>query len=143
NFPGRFHGFVEGNDISLGTVDVVVTDGFTGNVALKVTEGVASLMKVFMKDAFSSSPLAMLGAVLASGAMKRLKKRMDPRRYNGGMFLGLDGICVKSHGGMDEVGFCSAILMAANLVKQGYNKRVAEELQQLMVDAPPENVEAI
>lgn len=143
NFPGRFKGFVEGNDIALGTVDVVVTDGFTGNVALKVTEGVASLMKVFMKDAFRSSPLAMLGALLASGAMKKLKKRMDPRLYNGGMFLGLDGICVKSHGGMDEVGFKSAILMAADLVKQGYNKRVASELQQLVIDIPSDSAEAL
>lgn len=147
NFPGSFRGFVEGNDISLGTVDVVVTDGFTGNVALKVTEGVATLMKHFMKDAFSSSPLAMFGMVLASGAMKRLKKRMDPRNYNGGMFLGLDGICVKSHGGMDEIGFRSAILMAANLVEHGFNKGVAAELEQLAAvqaaHVMPENVGAL
>lgn len=131
HFPGDFRGFVEGNDISLGTVDVVVTDGFTGNIALKVTEGVATLMKQFMKEAFTSSPLAILGMILASGAMKRLKKRMDPRLYNGGMFLGLDGVCVKSHGGMDEIGFRSAILMAANLVEHGFNKGVAAELEQL------------
>jgi glycerol-3-phosphate acyltransferase PlsX len=149
HFPGVFRGFVEGNDISLGTVDVVVTDGFTGNIALKVTEGVASLMKQFMKEAFTSSPFAMLGMMLASGAMKRLKVRMDPRNYNGGMFLGLDGVCVKSHGGMDEIGFRSAILMAANLVEQGFNKGVAAELQQLAADQaavpgmpPVENAEA-
>lgn len=147
NFPGTFKGFVEGNDISLGTVDVVVTDGFTGNVALKVTEGVATLMRHFMKDAFGSSKLAMLGLLLASGAMKKLKKRMDPRRYNGGMFLGLDGICVKSHGGMDEVGFRSAILMAANLVQHGFNKGVAAELEQIAAQqaslpANRENAEA-
>ena len=150
NFPGVFRGFVEGNDISLGTVDVVVTDGFTGNIALKVTEGVATLLKQFMKEAFTSSPLAVLGMMLASGAMKKLKKRMDPRLYNGGMFLGLDGICVKSHGGMDEVGFRSAILMAANLLEHGFNKGVAAELerlaaQQSAVAAPPlaEGAEAL
>jgi glycerol-3-phosphate acyltransferase PlsX len=143
NFPGRFKGFVEGNDIALGTVDVVVTDGFTGNVALKVTEGVASLLKQFMTDAFKSSPLAMLGALLASGALKKLKKRMDPRLYNGGMFLGLDGICVKSHGGMDEVGFKSAILMAAGLVQQGFNDRVAAELQQLVIEHSSDTAEAL
>jgi glycerol-3-phosphate acyltransferase PlsX len=135
HFPGKYKGFVEGNDISLGTVDVVVTDGFTGNIALKVTEGVASLMKHFMKESFTSSPLAMLGMILASGAMRKLKAKMDPRLYNGGMFLGLNGICVKSHGGMDEIGFRSAILMAANLVEHGFNDSVAAELHQIASDS--------
>ncbi|MCB9989248.1 MAG: phosphate acyltransferase PlsX [Rhodospirillales bacterium] len=132
DFPGSYHGFVEGNDIAKGTVDVVVTDGFTGNVALKVAEGVGSLTRHFLRDAFKSSPLAMLGAMLASGALKRMKKRVDPRFYNGGMFLGLDGICVKSHGGMDEYGFYRAIRVAYNLVEQGYNKRVATEISHVM-----------
>lgn len=131
-FPGRFHGFVEGNDITEGTVDVVVTDGFTGNIALKVAEGVAGLTGFFLREAFLSSPLAKLGALLASGALKRLKSRVDPRFYNGGMFLGLDGICVKSHGGMDAYGFSRAILVAADLVEQGYNRRVAQEIEHLM-----------
>lgn len=131
-FPGRFVGFVEGNDIPMGKTDVVVTDGFTGNVALKVAEGVGSLTSDFLKDAFKSSPLAMLGAALASGALKKLKQRLDPRFYNGGMFLGLGGICVKSHGGMDAYGFSRALLVAADLVAQDYNRRVISEIESLM-----------
>lgn len=131
-FPGRFAGFVEGNDIPMGKTDVVVTDGFTGNVALKVAEGVGSLTSDFLKDAFKSSPLAMLGAILASGALKKLKQRLDPRFYNGGMFLGLGGICVKSHGGMDAYGFSRALLVAADLVAQDYNRRVISEIESLM-----------
>jgi glycerol-3-phosphate acyltransferase PlsX len=130
--PGRYYGFVEGDDITRGTVDVVVTDGFTGNVALKVAEGVGNLMNNMMRQAFKSSPIAMLGAMLAMPALKKLKKQMDPRLYNGGMFLGLDGICVKSHGGTDDVGFANAIQVAANLVAQGYNRRVSAEIEHLM-----------
>lgn len=131
-FPGKFYGFVEGDDLPKGTVDVVVTDGFTGNVALKVAEGVADLTGYLFKKALTGTLLAKLGALLARGALKRLKKQLDPRAYNGGMFLGLNGICVKSHGGMDSYGFAHAILVAANLVEQGYNSRVAEEMEQLM-----------
>lgn len=132
NFPGKFYGFVEGNDITKGTTDVVVTDGFTGNVALKVAEGVGEMSTTFLKEAFSSSPIAKLGALLAYGALKKVKQRVDPRYYNGGMFLGLNGICVKSHGSMDEYGFSRAILVAADLVGQGYNDRVASEIEHLM-----------
>lgn len=132
DFPGQFCGFVEGTDLTEGRTNVVVTDGFTGNVALKVAEGVGDLTGYFLKEAFMSSLVAKLGAFLASGALKRLKKRVDPRFYNGGMFLGLDGICVKSHGGMDAYGFSRAIMVAANLVAQGYNKRVAQEIVQIL-----------
>lgn len=131
-FPGRYHGFVEGDDIPMGSVDVVVTDGFTGNVALKVAEGVSEFTTHMMKDAFKSSLLAKLGALLAYGALRRMKNRLDPRVYNGGMFLGLNGICVKSHGGMNAFGFSSAILVAANLVRNDYNRRVAQEIEQVM-----------
>lgn len=130
--PGKYHGFIEGNDICYGTVNVVVTDGFTGNVALKTAEGVGKMTTQFMRDAFKSSPFAMLGYLLASGAMKRLKKRVDPRTYNGGMFLGLAGVCVKSHGGSDEVATKHALLTAANLVENGFNDRVCVEIEQLM-----------
>ncbi len=132
DFPGKFVGFVEGNDIPRGSVDVVVTDGFTGNVALKVAEGVGALASRFLKDALTSSLMALAGAALAQGALKRLKDRFDARGYNGGMFLGLDGICVKSHGSMDSYGFSRAILVASNLIKNGYNKRVAQEIEQIM-----------
>ncbi len=131
-FHGKYHGFVEGNDITKGTVNVVVTDGFTGNVALKTAEGVGKLTSHFLKDAFKSSPLAMLGYLLASGAMKKLKGKLDPAKYNGGMFLGLDGVAVKSHGGSNIDGTENAILVAANLVHNGFNKRVASELQEVM-----------
>lgn len=131
-FPGKFIGFVEGNDMTSGEVDVVVTDGFTGNIALKVAEGVVSLSGHIIKSAFKSSPLAMLGGLFCYGALKKAKARMDHRAYNGGMFLGLNGICVKSHGGMDAFGFSQAILVAAGLVEKGYNTRVAREIEQLM-----------
>lgn len=131
-FPGRYHGFVEGDDIPMGTVDVVVTDGFTGNVALKVAEGVSDLTTHMLKEAFKSSLLAKLGALMAYSALKKMKKKMDPRAYNGGMFLGLNGICVKSHGGMNAYGFSNAILVAANLVRNDYNRRVAQEIEQVM-----------
>lgn len=131
-FPGEYKGFVEGDDIAKGTVDVVVTDGFTGNVALKTAEGVGKLTSHFLRDAFKSSPLSMLGYVLAARAMGQMKNRVDPRKYNGGMFLGVDGVCVKSHGGSDKIGTENAILVAADLLKNGFNKRVAYEIEQVM-----------
>ncbi len=134
NFPGRYVGFVEGNDIPMGTVDVVVTDGFTGNVALKTAEGVSKLISTLLKRHLKKSPLAMLGAMLASGALKKLKNDMDPRLYNGGMFLGVDGVCVKSHGGMDAVGFCNAILYAAEIADKNFNVRVASEISEVMAE---------
>src|SRR5262249_1098407 len=97
--PGRFYGFVEGNDIPCGTVDVAVTDGFSGNIALKTLEGTAQLVSHFLRQTFKSSILARLGYVLAQGSIGKLRMRLDPRRYNGAMFLGLQGVCVKSHGG--------------------------------------------
>jgi glycerol-3-phosphate acyltransferase PlsX len=126
--PGRLYGFVEGNDITAGTVDVVVTDGFSGNIALKTIEGTAHLFSHYLRQAFTSSPLARLGYMLSRGAFKRLKKRIDPRRYNGAMFLGLQGVCVKSHGGTDAEGFANAIGVAHDLVARGFNERIAEEL---------------
>lgn len=131
DIPGHYYGFVEGNDIPAGLVDVVVTDGFTGNVALKVGEGVGDLSAYFLKRAFRSSILAKIGALFAYKALKKVKKDFDPRYYNGGMFLGLNGICVKSHGGMDAYGFSRAILVAANLVEYGFNQRVADEIAHL------------
>jgi glycerol-3-phosphate acyltransferase PlsX len=126
--PGIFKGFVEGNDITAGTVDVVVTDGFSGNVALKTLEGTAQLITHFVRETFSSSPAARLGYLFAYRAMKKLKLRADPRRYNGAMFLGLEGICVKSHGGTDHEGFANAIDVACDLVERNFNARIKEEL---------------
>jgi glycerol-3-phosphate acyltransferase PlsX len=129
NFPGLYYGYIEGTDIPAGTTDVVVTDGFTGNVALKVAEGTSELIGHFVKDAFRSSLMAFLGGLFAWGAMKKLKQRVDPRFYNGGMFLGLNGICVKSHGSSDAYGFSRALKVAADLVDNDYNMKVAAEIK--------------
>jgi glycerol-3-phosphate acyltransferase PlsX len=126
--PGVFQGFVEGNDIAEGTVDVIVTDGFSGNVALKTLEGTAQLITHFVRETFASSPMARIGYLFAYGAMKKLRLRADPRRYNGAMFLGLQGVCVKSHGGTDHEGFANAIDVACDLVEHGFNERIREEL---------------
>ena len=100
-----YRGFVEGDDLGKGTVDVVVTEGFTGNIALKTAEGTAKQIAQYMRDAFRSSLMSKLGALMARGAFQALKEKIDPRRVNGGLFLGLDGVIIKSHGGMDSVGF--------------------------------------
>ena len=131
NLPVNFHGFVEGDDIGAGTVDVVVTDGFTGNIALKTIEGTAKLYTGFVRDAFRTSSFAKMGYLLASGAWKKLGKRVDPRRYNGGVFLGLNGVCVKSHGGTDGLGFAYAVGTAADMVRFGFNEKVVDEYQKL------------
>ena len=130
-FPGHYKGFVEGDDITKGTTDVVVTDGFTGNVALKTAEGVGKLSKYYLTEAFKSSPLATLGYLLAKPAINAMKNKVDPRKYNGGMFLGLSGICVKSHGSSDKLATENALHVAADLVKNGFNDRVAEEIESL------------
>ncbi|HYD68846.1 phosphate acyltransferase PlsX [Azospirillum sp.] len=130
-FPGRFYGFVEGNDIATGTTDVIVTDGFTGNVALKTAEGTAKLYTEFLRRTFQSSLTAKIGYLLARPAFQKLKARTDPRRYNGAMFLGLRGVCVKSHGGTDALGFANAIGVAANLATNGFNEKIKEEMQRL------------
>ena len=130
-FPGRFYGFVEGNDIATGTTDVIVTDGFTGNVALKTAEGTAKLYTEFLRRTFQSSMIAKLGYLLARPAFQKLKSRTDPRRYNGAMFLGLRGVCVKSHGGTDALGFANAIGVAANLATNGFNEKIKEEMLRL------------
>jgi len=131
DLPLRFHGFVEGNDITAGTVDVVVSDGFAGNIALKSAEGTAKLYTRFLRDAFSSSWLARLGYLLAKPALVKVKMRTDPRRYNGAMLVGLNGVTVKSHGGTDAVGFANAICVAADLISQGFNDKIKSELERV------------
>jgi len=135
DLPLRFHGFIEGNDIAAGTVDVIVTDGFSGNIALKTAEGTAKLYSEFLRRTFRSSLLAQLGYLLAKPAFKKLKMRTDPRRYNGAMLVGLGGLCVKSHGGTDAFGFANAICVAVDLAVHGFNERIKEELQRLGVAA--------
>jgi len=135
NLPIRFHGFVEGDDIPKGTVDVVVTDGFTGNIMLKTAEGTAKFYTRLLRDAFDNSLVARIGYLLARRSLLKVKLRTDPRRYNGAMFLGLNGIAVKSHGGTDAVGFANAIGVAVDLIAQGYNDRIKADLSRLHAPA--------
>jgi glycerol-3-phosphate acyltransferase PlsX len=126
--PLRYHGFVEGDDIGAGTVDVVVTDGFTGNIALKTAEGTAKQIGEFLRAAMGRSLLARTGALLAQGAFHALKEKMDPRQLNGGIFLGLNGIVVKSHGGTDATGFASAVDLAYDMASNGVVKNLAHDI---------------
>ena len=118
-------GFVEGGDIPGSRCDVIVTDGFTGNIAIKTGEGTAKLISDFLRQEFKATLLSKLSAVLALGALKRLQKRIDPRRVNGGVFLGLNGTVVKSHGSADETGVSAAIQLAFRLAQSGFQDRLA------------------
>ncbi|SDB17168.1 phosphate acyltransferase PlsX [Belnapia rosea] len=127
----NFHGFIEGHDIAAGTVDVVVTDGFTGNVALKTAEGTLKLMRDLLRQVFTSSIPARAGYLLARPALDRLREWMDPRRYNGAILLGLNGVVVKSHGGTDALGFAHAVDVAMDMVTHRFNDRIREGLAQI------------
>ncbi|CUH77248.1 phosphate acyltransferase PlsX [Tropicibacter naphthalenivorans] len=120
-----FVGFVEGGDIPGKACDVIVTDGFTGNIALKTGEGTASLIGDLLKEAFAYSPLSRIASLLALTSLKRLKKRIDPRRVNGGVFLGLNGTVVKSHGAADATGIAAAVKLAYELARSGFGDRLA------------------
>ena len=134
NLPLEFYGFIEGDDIGKGTVDVIVTDGFTGNIALKTAEGTAQMIAYFLKDALKSSILSKAGALLARPAIEKVRSHFDPRRYNGALLLGLNGICVKSHGGTDEVGFAHAIQVGVNLVRRDLNDLIKEDIASVMIE---------
>lgn len=115
----NYVGFVEGNDIGKGTVDVVVTEGFAGNIALKTAEGTARQIAAYLREAMNSSLLSQLGYLLAKGAFDRLREKMNVNKTNGGVFMGLKGIVVKSHGGADAEGFAAAVELGYELVKNG------------------------
>ena len=121
----EFVGFVEGGDIPGDTTDVIVTDGFTGNVALKTGEGTASLIGDLLREAFAYTPLSRIASLLALTSLSRLKKRIDPRRVNGGVFLGLNGTVVKSHGSADATAVSSAVKLAFQLAESGFGDRLA------------------
>ena len=129
--PIRFYGFIEGDDIAAGTVDVVVTDGFTGNIAVKTAEGTAKLFGEFLEAAFRHSLPARIGYLFARSALRKLRIRSDPRRYNGAMFLGLGGIAVKSHGSTDAFGFANAIGVAIDMKVNGFLDKIRVELARL------------
>ncbi|MFI4936773.1 MAG: phosphate acyltransferase PlsX [Caulobacterales bacterium] len=126
-----YRGFVEGDDIAKGTVDVVVTDGFTGNVALKTGEGLARFFRAELRRTFTAGPFARLGALIASQALRRMGERFDPSTINGGPFLGLNGIVVKSHGGADARGFATAIRLAADLAGSDFAAQIDRNLSEL------------
>ena len=130
-FDLNYHGFVEGDDIAKGTVDVVVTDGFTGNIALKTAECVAKFIASLMKEALTSSPTSKLGALLAMPALRRMSQKIDPNANNGGPLLGLNGIVVKSHGGATAGGYGAAIRVAVELARSDYMQKVGAKLQRL------------
>lgn len=129
-------GFVEGGDLPSSRVDVIVTDGFTGNIALKTGEGTAKLVGDFLRQAFANSILSKFAALLAMTSLKRLQKRIDPRRVNGGIFLGLNGTVVKSHGSADATGVSAAIKLAFQLTKSGFQDRLAARVAQSAATLP-------
>jgi glycerol-3-phosphate acyltransferase PlsX len=131
DLPMDYVGYVEGDDISAGVVDVVVTDGFTGNIALKTAEGTAKLVAQYLRGALTSSWLSKLGALLASGGLKALREKMDPRSANGGVFLGLNGLVVKSHGGTDGLGFASALDLAIDLAGSDFGDQITSALEKV------------
>jgi len=131
NLDMNFHGFVEGDDIAKGSVDVVVTDGFTGNIALKTGEGTARLVGQLLREALTSGPFAMLGALIATPALKKLRARMDPGSFNGALFLGLNGLVVKSHGSATGPGYAAAIGVAEKMARSHYREEIERNLARL------------
>ncbi|MEO1330882.1 MAG: phosphate acyltransferase PlsX [Pseudomonadota bacterium] len=125
----EYVGFIEANDIPMDVVDVAVTDGFTGNVALKAAEGTARLIQNKMRETLKGSPLAMLGGLLAYRALKDMKRSMDPRAVNGGVFLGVRGAVVKSHGSVDAIGFAAALGLATRVGVAGLSGRLAQLIE--------------
>ena len=123
-----YHGFVEGDDLGKGTVDVVVTEGFTGNIALKTAEGTAKQIAQYLRDAMSQSLMSKLGYWFARGAFDALRQKMDPRKVNGGVFLGLDGIVIKSHGGADAVGIAGALEVGHAMVSHDLLAKIRDSV---------------
>jgi glycerol-3-phosphate acyltransferase PlsX len=137
--PINFYGFIEGDDIGAGTVDVVVTDGFTGNIALKTAEGTARMFSHFTRAAFHHSLIARIGWVFARAPLRKMRERLDPRRYNGAVFLGLGGICIKSHGGSDAVAFANAIGVAIDMKVNGFLEKIRDGVARLSALPLPED----
>ena len=132
----RYHGFVEGTDLSRGTVDVVVTDGFTGNVALKTAEGTARLISALLRESLQSGVQSRIGAALALPALQKMRQRIDPNVLNGGPLLGLNGLVVKSHGGANATGFAAAIRIAVDLARSDYLEKVSAKLKRFEKTVP-------
>jgi glycerol-3-phosphate acyltransferase PlsX len=129
--PADFVGFIEGDDVPNGDIDVAVTDGFTGNIGLKMAEGTAQLASHYFKQTFANSWRGKLAYLIARPVFKRLRQLTDPRQYNGALLLGLKGISIKSHGGTDALGFGNALELAVNTAKGNYIERVGDEFDRL------------
>ena len=138
-----YYGFVEGDDIGRGTVDVVVTEGFAGNIALKAAEGTARQIAEYLRAAMSRTLLAKLGYLLAKGAFDRVREKMDPRKVNGGVFLGLNGIVIKSHGGTDAEGFAAAVDVGYDMVRNGLKDKIENDLQKYHAGRPVEGAQGV
>ncbi len=138
----EYVGFVEGGDLPSDKVDVIVTDGFTGNVALKTGEGTATLISDLLRKALMKNPWSIFGALLARGSLRGLRKRIDPRRVNGGVFLGLNYTVIKSHGSADATGVAAALHLAYRLAQSGFSDKLAARVASaasLAQDAPTES----
>ena len=137
-----YHGFVEGDDIGKGTVDVVVTEGFVGNVALKTAEGTARQVGSYLRNALKSNLMSRIGALFATSALNALRHKMDPRTVNGGVFLGLNGIVIKSHGGTDEIGYKSALNLSYEMAHSRLIDKIGDTMQRFPVKVAPTASEA-
>ena len=136
-----YRGFVEGDDIGKGTVDVVVTEGFVGNIALKAAEGTARQVASYLRTALKSTLMSRIGALFATSALNALRRKMDPRTVNGGVFLGLNGIVIKSHGGTDEIGYKSALSLSYEMARSKLIDKIGDTMQRFPIkvaDAAPE-----
>ncbi len=128
-----YHGFVEGDDIGKGTVDVVVTEGFVGNVALKTAEGTARQVATYLRQSLKATLMSRIGALFAYSALNALKRKMDPRTVNGGVFMGLNGIVIKSHGGTDEIGYKSALGLAYEMARSRLMDKVGDTMHRFPI----------
>jgi glycerol-3-phosphate acyltransferase PlsX len=132
----NFHGNVEGDDIYKGTTDVVVCDGFAGNVALKTSEGLAKMLGDFLKEEYTRGLMSRIAALISYPVIRRFRRRVDHRRYNGAALLGLRGIVVKSHGSADRLAFATALQRAASEATHGLNERIGEEIARMSAALP-------
>ena len=133
----NFTGYVEADDITRNAVDVVVADGFSGNIAIKMAEGTAYLCRTLLRNAFESSWVAKLGYLFAKNSIKKAFKRIDGRYYNGAMLVGLNGVVVKSHGGADPIAFANAVGVAIELSKNNINQKIIQEINIVQQSVTP------
>jgi glycerol-3-phosphate acyltransferase PlsX len=130
----RFDGYIEGHQMSRGDVDVIVSDGFSGNIALKTMEGTARYIGDLIRRAFANSIRSKIGFAISRPATQLLRHHLDPNNHNGGVFLGLNGLVVKSHGGANDIGIANAIQVAERMAREDLTRRITEDLAQVSAD---------